>query len=151
MGESVGKRVEAVKAFYRALSLDSAARLPAIYHPQVVFTDPAGSLRGLARLQRHFENLLCGTRQCAFAFADERQLIDGRGAALFWRMTIAAPRLCGGRAFTIDGASYLQFQPEGDLIILHRDYFDLGALLYERVPLLGVLVRRLRQRLAAAA
>jgi hypothetical protein len=34
-------------------------------------------------------------------------------------------------------------------VCLHRDYFDLGAMLYEQLPLLGAVVRTLKGRLGA--
>lgn len=136
----------AVKAFYRTLSAESLSRLAAIYHRDIVFTDPAGSIHGIDDLQRHFTRLLQNTRQCRCEFLDEQQILGDESAVLFWRMTLIADNLASGRPFKVEGVSRLQYQ--GDLIIHHRDYFDLGALLYEQLPLLGSLVRRLRKRLA---
>ena len=141
-------RLDEVKAFYQTLSSDKIAVLDALYHPEVVFTDPAGSLHGRERLRRHFERLLANTRRCDFEFFDEAQQAGDDDAVLFWRMTVAADGLDGGRPFRVEGVSRLVWR-EG-LIVLHRDYFDLGALLYERLPILGALVRRLRRRLEAA-
>jgi hypothetical protein len=43
----------------------------------------------------------------------------------------------------LPGASHLRYDR---LITAHRDYFDAGAMLYERLPLLGPLVRAVRRR-----
>jgi hypothetical protein len=32
-------------------------------------------------------------------------------------------------------------------IYYHRDYFDMGAMLYEHLPLLGRIIQRLKHRL----
>lgn len=139
--------LNAVKSFYRALTPAAIDGISDIYHPDVVFTDPAGSVTGCDKLQQHFERLLAGTQQCRFDFLDEQQLISGDSALLCWRMTLAVPPLARGQAFTVEGASRLTYQRQ--LIITHRDYFDLGAMFYEQLPLLGAIIRRLRRRLAA--
>ncbi|MCT7655735.1 hypothetical protein MBH78_16005 [Oceanimonas sp. NS1] len=54
------------------------------------------------------------------------------------------PRLNGGRPVTVPGVSHLCF---ADSIYYHRDFFDLGAMLYEQLPLLGKGIRALKRRL----
>ena len=46
----------------------------------------------------------------------------------------------------VEGATRLQFDAWGK-VCLHRDYFDLGAMLYEQLPLLGPVVRVIKGRL----
>ena len=67
---------------------------------------------------------------------------------LGWTMTFSHPRLRGGAPVTVEGATRLAFDEEGK-VCLHRDYFDLGAMLYEQLPLLGAVVRTLKGRLGA--
>lgn len=139
-------RLTAVKDFYRLLTPAAIGALDTVYHHDVVFSDPACSIIGCRNLQRHFERLLKNIKHCRFEFFDDWQLVQGDAAVLFWRMTLATPALAYGREFSVDGVSRLQYCEA--LIIAHRDYFDLGALLYEQLPLLGGMVRRLRRRLA---
>lgn len=49
---------------------------------------------------------------------------------------------------TVEGATRLEFDETGK-VCLHRDYFDLGAMLYEQLPLLGAVVRTIKGRLGA--
>ncbi len=67
-----------------------------------------------------------------------------RGAALVWDFTFES----GGRARTVRGASHLQFAPDGR-IAYHRDYWDPAEELYEKVPVLGGLMRAIKRRLKA--
>ena len=46
---------------------------------------------------------------------------------------------------TIEGSSYLQLNAQG-LITLHRDYWDAAQELYEKLPVLGSLMRWLKRR-----
>lgn len=165
------QRLLTVKNFYRAFSSadlrDLTRDLERIYHRDVVFTDPAGEIRGRDNLRRHYERLLAAASHCSFEFMDEQEVVrprtQGKGdaAVLCWRMTLAAAPLAGGRRFQVEGISHLQFADNAEegakesteesaagLIIAHRDYFDLGAMLYEQLPLLGAICRRLRRRLA---
>jgi hypothetical protein len=46
-----------------------------------------------------------------------------------WQMVFSHPRLNGGEDSIVAGASYLRFNDSGK-VYFHRDYFDLGAMLY---------------------
>ena len=43
------------------------------------------------------------------------------------------------------GASHLVFDAQG-LVVLHRDYWDAAEELYEKLPLVGSLMRWLKRR-----
>jgi len=50
----------------------------------------------------------------------------------------------------VRGSSHLKLAADGR-IAWHRDYWDAAEELYEKLPVLGSLMRWLRQRLAAPA
>jgi hypothetical protein len=60
-------------------------------------------------------------------------------------MKLKHPKLNGGQPVEVNGVSQIRFS--GDRVIYHRDYFDLGEMLYENIPLLGVVIRNIKQRL----
>jgi hypothetical protein len=62
-------------------------------------------------------------------------------------MTFASPRLNGGRDVEVDGSSVLAICE--DRITYQRDYYDLGAMVYEQLPVLGAVIRHIRGRMAA--
>ena len=142
-GDIRDTRLCAVRDFYQNFTADSVARLGRIYHKDIVFTDPAGEERGLAALTVRFQKAMENVSLCQSDISTA-WMNDNGGAAMFWRMTLVTPRLNGGKPFSFDGASHLIFAD--DLVIYHRDYFDLGAMVYERLPLLGGLIRVLRRR-----
>ena len=47
---------------------------------------------------------------------------------------------------TIHGASHLRFGADGRVVV-HRDYWDAAEELYEKLPLVGALMRWLKRRL----
>lgn len=142
MDESLARFV----ALYQQLNRDELHRLPEVYANEVLFTDPAHRIEGLAALTDYFSALYQRLAYCRFVITS--QLQQGRQAWLGWTMTFSHPRLRGGAPVTVEGATRLEFDEVGK-VCLHRDYFDLGAMLYEQLPLLGSVVRTIKGRLGA--
>ncbi|MBF8448606.1 nuclear transport factor 2 family protein [Aeromonas dhakensis] len=142
MDESLARFV----ALYQQLNRDELHRLPEVYANEVVFTDPAHRIEGLAALTDYFSALYQRLAYCRFVITS--QLQQGRQAWLGWTMTFSHPKLRGGEPVTVEGATRLEFDETGK-VCLHRDYFDLGAMLYEQLPLLGSVVRTIKGRLGA--
>ncbi|MFQ2322395.1 nuclear transport factor 2 family protein [Aeromonas dhakensis] len=142
MDESLARFV----ALYQQLNRDELHRLPEVYANEVVFTDPAHRIEGLAALTDYFAALYQRLAYCRFVITS--QLQQGRQAWLGWTMTFSHPRLRGGAPVMVEGATHLEFDEAGK-VCQHRDYFDLGAMLYEQLPLLGSVVRTIKGRLGA--
>lgn len=131
--------------FYSTLDVDALARLSRVYHPQVTFADPVGVHQGLLALDGYFRKLLGGCTRCEFTI--RQQQFDSSRGFVNWTMTFASPRLNGGRPIDVDGSSVLGIR--GDRIDYQRDYYDMGAMVYEQLPILGPIVRHIRGRMAA--
>ncbi|MEA9392555.1 nuclear transport factor 2 family protein [Acerihabitans sp. TG2] len=129
--------------FYRQLGLSQLPQLSLIYHPQVVFIDPVSQYDGVDALEHYFTQLLKKVKYCRFDV--QPALVQGDDASLFWRMEYAHPALKKGQGITVMGASHLRLAE--NRVIYQRDYYDLGAMLYEHVPVLGGAVRALKARL----
>jgi len=132
--------------------LNSAAltALPTLYHPEIHFIDPAHTIDGLPAFQRYFDNMIANIDHCQFVVHTAVQdHTHSEMAFVHWTMSVQHRRLNGGQLFTVAGCSKLRFSDTSDTatIIYHQDFFDLGAMLYERLPLLGGLVRRIRSKL----
>lgn len=134
--------VERLIAFYQQLDAGRLQDLAEIYDEDVVFQDPAQRIVGLPALQAYFSSLMQDVRDCRFDIL--RSEVSATLAVIEWRMFFSHPRLNGSDTITLDGVSLLAGE---DKIHQHRDYFDLGAMLYEHVPLLGGAVRHLKRRL----
>jgi hypothetical protein len=62
------------------------------------------------------------------------------------------PKLNGGKTITVNGISHLLYQMDNESsakIFLHRDFFDLGQLLYENIPVIGAINRQLKKGLTS--
>ncbi|MGO1247506.1 MAG: nuclear transport factor 2 family protein [Oceanisphaera sp.] len=128
---------------YQQLSGERLSVLREIYAPDIHFQDPAHQIQGIEALVEYFDGLFSNVTQCQFEIT---QVMEQAPAAFIrWTMTFAHPQLNGGKTVSIPGVSYLEFAEQ---VTVHRDYFDLGAMIYEQVPVLGALVKILKRRLS---
>ena len=82
----------------------------------------------------------------ACEFVIQQVITQDNQAAVYWQMSYQHPKLGQGKIVTVTGHSHLKAQDEK--VIYHRDYFDLGEMLYEQLPVVGKLIRWLRSRAA---
>jgi ketosteroid isomerase-like protein len=131
-------------ALYQQLDKGQMHRLAQVYADDVLFLDPAHRIQGLAALEAYFTQLYAGLESCTFEI--ERSQQQGASAWLGWTMTLRHPRLARGGPVSVRGATLLEFNDAGK-VCLHHDYFDMGAMLYEQLPLIGSLIRIIKGRL----
>ncbi|WP_108447024.1 nuclear transport factor 2 family protein [Halomonas denitrificans] len=136
--------LEAFCAFFNKLDKTCTNRLSEVYTAEVSFTDPLHHIEGIEALEGYFQNLYDNVTSCRFNFHERWQQEDK--AFVTWTLHLEHPRLDGGRGIEVEGCSHLNFATDGR-VARHRDYFDAGALLYERLPLLGGVIRRVKRQL----
>jgi hypothetical protein len=131
---------------YQRLTADSLYLLSEIYTKDVRFIDPAHEINGLDPLKAYFANLYRNINAPGFRFTQHLRSADE--GYVQWEMDFSHPRLNRGRLITVPGASYLIFSDE-NRVSLHRDYFDLGAMLYEQLPAFGRVITAIKRRLGS--
>jgi hypothetical protein len=133
-------------ALYQGLNKDNLDCLEQIYAPNIVFVDPLHQVTGLPALTCYFEHLYENLKFCHFeintTFVDQ----DQKQGAVYWDMTFVHNKIKKNRRITVSGHTHLK--TDNNKVIYHRDYFDLGSMLYEQLPLLGVLIRAIKIRAA---
>lgn len=132
-----------VGSIYQQLNKTNLYLLDDVYHQDVVFEDAAHRLEGWDELKRYFVNLYSNVQRCEFDIQDLQQ--QGSAGFITWTMALEHPKLHRGNTIYVNGVSHIKFA-EGK-VIYHRDYFDLGEMLYENLPLLGSVIRTIKQRL----
>lgn len=130
-------------SIYKALNKNNLTSLETLYHPEIVFRDPAHEIVGLAAFIQYFTVLYENVTDCQFAI--HHTTVEDDDAFVTWTMTLSHPKLEKGKARQVQGCSHLRFS-EGK-IIRHRDYFDMGEMLYEALPVLGRLLKQIKTRL----
>jgi len=130
--------------FYKVFSTASLANMKGVYAERIVFEDPVHRISGLSNLTNYFERTLSNVNECRFEIT---QIIEQEGKAFVsWTMNLSHSKLQSGKLISVPGVSQLQYDGR---IYFHRDYFDMGQMLYEQLPLLGAIVRRIKHRLAS--
>jgi len=135
--------IERFKSCFRVLPEADLSLLRELYTDEVVFKDPVHEIRGLVGVEDYFASMITDLTDCRFEYLDE--IVGERSAYIKWVMHYRHPRL-GNRLVSVRGVSHLRF---GDKIEFHEDVYDMGAMLYEQVPVLGNVTRWLRLRLAS--
>ena len=128
-------------SIYPKLNKNNLALLKEIYSDNVVFTDPMHEVQGIDALSAYFEHLYQNMDHCHFHIL---QVIAQEGqACIVWRMEYAHQKIKKGQTIVVDGTSHLQFSEKIDS---HRDYLDLGQMLYEHLPLIGAVIKTIKKR-----
>jgi steroid Delta-isomerase len=134
--------VERVVAFFESISPADVARIGELYAADARFKDPFNDVRGTGPIATIFAHMFRQVDRPGFVVRDV--LVDGDAALLTWDFEFGFRRpLPGGRQL-IHGCTHLRFGADGR-IVLHRDYWDAAEELYEKIPVLGGLMRLLRR------
>ncbi len=110
------------------------------YTQDIEFIDPVKGIHGLDDLTRYFLSLYKSVEHCHFTIT--HYISHGEQHSIEWEMKLKHKRLAKNKEIKLHGASFLRFQD--NKVCYHRDYYDLGALIYERIPILGTVVRKVR-------
>lgn len=134
--------IDSFKDLYKTFGKSSIENLRHVYSDDIVFTDPVHTIQGLNNLSSYFESISENLTECQFIFLDE---VVGEHTAFFkWEMIYRHPSIKSNAELKIPGSTYIRFS---DKIDIHDDFYDMGAMLYEHLPLIGGAVRLVKSRL----
>ena len=136
--------VQAIVDFFENLGPAQVERLGVIYADDARFQDPFNDVRGLTAIQRIFAHMFVALHEPRFVVTG-CVLQDGH-CVLFWDFLFRFKSAGPGQLQTVQGCSHLQLAADGR-INTHRDYWDAAGELYEKLPVLGRLMRWLRRRM----
>lgn len=138
-------RTARVVAYFEALTPETLAQLSAVYADDARFIDPFNDVSGVQAVRRIFEHMFATLDAPRFEVLEA--VTEGEQCFLLWNFSFR--RSGRTQAMVIHGASHLRFAADGR-VAWHRDYWDAARELYETLPVLGALLRWVRQRLSAA-
>ena len=129
--------------FFETLTPQSVAQLGQFYDPQARFTDPFNDVVGVAAIRPIFEHMFVSLQQPRFVVT--QQVLQGSQCFLTWEFRFYFKGYKAGQEQVILGASHLVLSSAG-LVTVHRDYWDAAQELYEKLPVLGSVMRWLKRR-----
>ena len=135
--------LERLVRFYESIDAQTVrGALLEVYAPDARFKDPFNDVAGVAVIAAIFEHMF--EQVDAPRFVVTARTVQGAEAFLVWEFRFRMKRWRRGEQ-CIRGASHILFNDAG-LVTLHRDYWDAAEELYEKLPLLGALMRWLKRR-----
>ena len=133
-----------IDQIFNDFNKDSLQLLDDFYDPNVRFVDPLGEHQGLDSVRAYYENLYQNVQSIRFDFHDH--IVQGQKVSSTWTMYLKASGLNGGEEVVLPGVSVFEFSAENK-VVYHRDYFDMGAFVYENVPILRSVIQFIKNRL----
>lgn len=133
-------RYREIADWFERLSPATLDTISQIYAPDACFTDPFNDVRGVAAVRMVYAHMFETLE--APAFKVKEIVVDGDQAFMTWDFDFRLR----AQDYCIVGCTHFRLDT-GGRIVLHRDYWDAAREVYERVPLLGALLRALRRRL----
>lgn len=127
---------------FEQLAPENIDRLETLVSQDIHFRDPFNDVHGWGAMRAVLVDMFEHCENPRFTITE--RLADEQRAYLRWIFTAKIPRL---GEFHIDGVSRLSFEA-GGRITEHLDYWD-SSPLYLRLPLVGWLLRRVKERISA--
>lgn len=118
--------------------------LDLFYADHVTFCDPIKEVNGLNNLKKYYSHVYKNVESIRFDF--HRFIASENYVSGEWKMTLKAKSLNSGKPFEVKGCSVFEFNDQ-NMVVFHRDYLDLGEMVYERIPLLGSVIKTLKKAL----
>lgn len=140
---TIPQAVERLVQFFEQLQPHDLQRLPDIYAPDARFKDPFNEVQGLAEIERIFAHMFEALDSPHFIVTE--RIVQDNKCFLVWDFRFRFKRFDTTSWQTVRGGTHLVFNDAG-LVTLHRDYWDAAEELYEKLPLVGGLMRWLKRR-----
>ncbi len=131
--------------FFSDFSPDKVERLvDQTYAIDVWFNDTLKTLHGREHLREYLKHSAQAVQSCRVEILDTLSNDNG-DYFLRWSMVIRFKRFKPNQDTQTIGVSHLRFNRDG-LVVLHQDYWDSTAGLFEHIPLLGAAIRAIKRR-----
>ena len=139
-----------IERFFSEMTPAHLDRLGDVYSADAWFKDPFNEVQGVDAVRGIFQHMYDSLNQPRFIVT--ARVVQGHQCFLTWDFVFGIRGQSS--EITVRGASHLWLAPGTDgrwRIQRHRDYWDVAEELYEKLPLLGGLMRWLKRRVNAPA
>jgi ketosteroid isomerase-like protein len=144
--QSAEAALQAVVYFFEHLQAADVARIAQLYTADAQFKDPFNEVQGVPPIERIFSHMFDTLEAPRFVITS--QVLQGTQGFVTWDFLFVMPRMNSGQTQTIRGATHFVFRQEDGAwrVAIHRDYWDAAEELYEKLPVVGSLMRWLKNR-----
>lgn len=137
-------RQQKIRRIFNAFDPSKPELLAELYAESAVFQDPVTKVTGREKIRGYYSKAYRQVKEIKFEFGEMSESGDTIWAP--WQMRLVVANLNGGKPFSVEGVSLLQFDSK-DQLVFHRDYLDLGQMVYEKIPIFGKIIRTFKAML----
>ena len=127
--------------FFETLTPKQSQDLSAVYTEDAYFKDPFNEVRGLPAVTQIFQHMFVQVEKPRFKITST--VLQGDTAFLCWHFYFYMKKF-NPEEQCIRGTTHIRFAADGR-VMMHRDYWDAAEELYEKLPVLGSLMRWLKR------
>ncbi len=138
---STSYNIDKLIHFFESISQENTVDLKQIYTDDVFFKDPFNEVNGIQHVITIFDHMFHQLDQPRFVVTTH--VSQGDQAFLTWDFLFKMKRFNRNEQ-CIRGASHIRFAADGR-VSYHRDYWDVAEELYEKLPLIGSVMRGLKK------
>ena len=138
--------MQRVVHFFEHLQPADVARIAELYTSDAQFKDPFNEVQGLPAIEHIFAHMFEALDAPRFVITT--QVLQGTQCFVTWDFLFAMSRIDSGKTQIIRGATHFVLCEEAGAwrVSVHRDYWDAAEELYEKLPVVGGLMRWLKKR-----
>jgi ketosteroid isomerase-like protein len=132
--------------FFEHLQPSDVALISQLYTSDAQFKDPFNEVQGIAAIERIFDHMFEALDAPRFVIT--QQVHNGAQCFVTWDFFFSKSRMDKGAPQIIRGATHFVLREEAGVwrVAVHRDYWDVAEELYEKLPVLGGLMRWLKKQ-----
>ena len=127
--------------FCEHMTRENTGLFAELYTENAYFKDPFNEVRGHAAIIAIFEHMYTQVERPKFVVI--HRVLQDDDAFLTWEFLFRF-KSDKNKEQCIRGSTHLQFYADGR-VAFHRDYWDAAEELYEKIPLLGGLMRLIKR------
>jgi steroid Delta-isomerase len=137
-------RLDALATYFENITEATVPQLREFYATNAYFKDPFNEVRSVADIERIFAHMYVALHEPRFVI--HTRIEQGDEAFLAWDFQFRIKRYKSEKVQTIRGGSHLRWDANGK-VCFHRDYWDAAEELYEKLPVLGGMMRFVKRRM----
>jgi steroid delta-isomerase len=131
--------------FYQTMTLERVEELRELLASDIHFRDPFNDFHGVEKVIKVMRDMYRDSENPVFTIVSKMRREEV--AFLKWEMTFTPKRIPSKTPWRIVGISEVHFDEDGK-VSEHLDYWDAATYFYERLPVLGFLIRLVKKRLS---
>ncbi len=130
--------------FFEKLEPDDLGNLARVMTEDIHFADPFNDVHGIESLRKVFQHMYQNLHNPRFTITHSAMATDSNQVGLIcWEMA----SIWRGNAYNVVGMREVAFAPDGR-VSSHIDHWDAGGQFYERLPLIGRILKAIRARIS---